>query len=80
MSQRTPHRSKTRRTTAAAATALWLLASAAALAEDGSSQIPRRPDGRPDLSGTYDVATLTPLLRPARFGEKLTLDDREAKE
>ena len=26
--------------------------------------IPRMADGRPDLSGTYDVATLTPFERP----------------
>ena len=26
---------------------------------------PRMPDGRPDLQGTYDLATLTPLERPA---------------
>ncbi len=49
-----------------------------ALAEEGSSKIPRRPDGKPDLSGTYDIATLTPLSRPARLGDKLTLTDEEA--
>ena len=26
---------------------------------------PRTPDGHPDLQGTYDLATLTPLERPA---------------
>ena len=26
---------------------------------------PRMPDGRPDLQGTYDLATLTPLERPS---------------
>ena len=26
---------------------------------------PRMPDGKPDLQGTYDLATLTPLERPA---------------
>ena len=36
-----------------------------AFAQRGTD-IPRRPDGRPDLSGTYDTATLTPLQRPAR--------------
>ena len=35
---------------------------------------------RPDLSGTYDIATLTPLQRPAKFGDKLTLTDEEAQE
>ena len=35
---------------------------------------------RPDLSGTYDIATLTPLQRPAKLGDKLTLTDEEAQE
>ena len=34
---------------------------------------------RPDLSGTYDIATLTPLTRPARFGERLALTADEAR-
>ena len=46
----------------------------------GESEIPRRPDGRPDLSGTYDVATLTPLSRPGRFAEKATFTEEEAKQ
>ena len=43
-----------------------------------SGAIPRTPDGRPDLSGTYDVATLTPsfltsAVRRAGFDDaKLT--------
>jgi hypothetical protein len=44
-----------------------------------SSEIPRRPDGRPDLSGTYDVATLTPLARPSQFGDQASLTEEEAK-
>ena len=40
--------------------------------------IPRTPSGRPDFSGTYDVATLTPLVRPAEFGDRLSLTDEEA--
>jgi hypothetical protein len=44
------------------------------------ADLPRTADGHPDLSGTYDVATLTPLERPKRFGEKLTLTDEEAQE
>ena len=38
--------------------------------------IPRMPDGHPDLQGTYDLATLTPLVRPA--GTPLVLTDEEA--
>lgn len=54
-----------------------LLPSMAAAA--GKSDIPRRPDGKPDLSGTYDIATLTPLSRPAKYGDKATLTPEEAK-
>ena len=32
----------------------------------------------PDLSGTYDVATLTPLRRPQAFGENLYLTKEQA--
>ncbi len=42
--------------------------------------IPRRADGHPDLSGTYDIATLTPIFRPERLGNRLTLTDEEAKQ
>ncbi len=40
--------------------------------------IPRTPGGKPDLSGTYDVSTLTPMQRPSAFGDKLNLTDDEA--
>ena len=43
------------------------------------AEIPRTPEGRPDLSGIYDIATLTPLVRPATFGERLWLTDEEAQ-
>jgi hypothetical protein len=59
---------------AAIVTALTPIAARAA----DSGGIPRTPDGRPDLSGTYDVATLTPLVRPARFGDKQFLTREEA--
>ena len=42
-------------------------------------RFPRRPDGKPDLSGIYDIATLTPLSRPAQYGDRLELTDEEAK-
>jgi len=38
---------------------------------------PRTPDGRPDLQGMYDVATITPLDRPAALGTRLILTDEE---
>jgi len=40
--------------------------------------IPRTASGHPVLSGTYDAATLTPLVRPAQFGDKLYLTKEEA--
>ena len=43
-----------------------------------NGEFPRRPDGRPDLSGTYDIATLTPLQRPSELGDKLVLTEEEA--
>ena len=39
--------------------------------------VPRLPDGHPDLQGTYDLGTLTPLER--RAGTPLVLTDEDAK-
>jgi hypothetical protein len=39
--------------------------------------VPRMPDGKPDLQGTYDIGTLTPLQR--RAGSPLVLTADEAK-
>ncbi len=39
----------------------------------------RTPDGRPDLQGVYDVATLTPLERPAAFGTAMTMTADQAR-
>ena len=52
---------------------------ALALASVADAQdIPRTASGRPDLSGTYDTATLTPLQRPEEFGDRLELTQEEA--
>ena len=53
------------------------LAATPALGEDGD--IPRTASGHPDLSGVYNVATLTPLQRPGHFEGKATLTDAEAE-
>ncbi len=58
-------------------TALTVTATSAGAQSEG---IPRMPDGKPDLSGTYDAATLTPLTRPREFGESLYLTPEEAEE
>jgi hypothetical protein len=44
-----------------------------------SSRAARTPDGHPDLQGTYDLATLTPLERPPAFGNQLTMTDDQAR-
>jgi hypothetical protein len=42
-----------------------------------SRAVPRLADGHPDLQGTYDLATLTPVERAA--GQPLVLTDEQAK-
>jgi hypothetical protein len=59
-------------------TTVCLAVASGAAAQDG--ELPRTADGRPDLSGTYDVSTLTPLQRPAELGEKMALTEEEAAE
>ena len=55
-----------------------LLVASELLAQE-SKEIPRTPDGRPDLSGMYDTATLTPLERPVELGDNLFLTPEEAE-
>ena len=43
----------------------------------GGADIPRTPSGRPDLSGSYDTATVTPLQRARQFGDRATLTAEE---
>ena len=54
------------------------LAMSPAIAGAAENGIPRTASGRPDLSGTYDAATLTPLTRPAELGDNLYLTKEEA--
>jgi hypothetical protein len=46
------------------------------IAEDG--EIARTSSGRPDLSGHYDISSLTPWSRPEQYGEQLFLSPEEA--
>ena len=57
-----------------------LILPAALSAADGDGDIPRTASGRPDLTGVYDIATLTPLERDPKFGENLYLSPEEAEE
>ena len=40
--------------------------------------MPRTQDGQPDLQGTYDVSTITPIDRPASYGDRLVMTAAEA--
>ena len=59
-------------------TATLLLICLPALAENGKG-IKRMSNGKPDLSGTYDAGTVTPVDRPSHYGENLYLTAEEAK-
>jgi hypothetical protein len=64
-----------------AARRLAMFAAAAAVAAPLSAQSPpRTPDGHPDLQGTWNFSSLTPLERPAQFADKPVLTDAEATE
>ena len=54
---------------------LTLAVALAAAAADAQTRIPRMSDGHPDLQGTYDLATLTPMER--RAGMPLVLTDEQ---
>jgi hypothetical protein len=56
---------------AAAALLLWTVVPAVAQTAKAYNP-PRMPDGHPDLQGTYDLATLTPVERAAGTGLVLT--------
>lgn len=45
-----------------------------------ADSIKRTSSGQPDLSGTYDVSTLTPFQRPEEFGDNLLLSPEKANE
>src|SRR6185295_19249282 len=62
---------------AAAGVAAVAVLSLAPLAGQTKGSIPRLKDGHPDLQGTYDLATLTPVERTAN--SPLVLTDEEAK-
>ena len=42
--------------------------------------MPRTGDGKPDLQGVWNSATITPLERPKQFGLKAVLTEQEAAE
>jgi hypothetical protein len=46
----------------------------------GAWQIPRTPDGRPDLQGVWSNNGVTPMTRPAQWKDKERLTDAEVEE
>ncbi len=42
--------------------------------------VPRTPDGKPDLQGTWDFAQLTPFERPDQFGNQSQIDPEQVEE
>ncbi len=67
---------KQRRTFYLSIVGLVTLAAAPAIGQ--AQDMPRTPSGKPDLTGTYDIATLTPLQRPERLGDRAFLTEEEA--
>jgi hypothetical protein len=49
-------------------------------ASSTKAAVQRTADGHPDLSGMFDVSTMTPLQRPAEFGNRRALTREEAAE
>src|SRR5262249_20822029 len=60
-----------------AAAAAAAVVSVVPLAGQTKGAVPRLADGHPDLQGTYDLATLTPVERAA--GSPLVLSDEDGK-
>ena len=71
---------RTRFTALGAAFCAAALLAAAPLAAADDGDVPRTASGRPDLTGTYDIATLTPLERDEKFSDNLYLSPEEAEE
>ena len=59
---------------------LLLLLVAAPMLGAEADGMPRTASGHPDLTGNYDVSTLTPLQRPQEFGDNLELTPDAASE
>ena len=60
--------------------AFVLILFAAGSATADPADFPRTASGKPDFSGRYDIATLTPYARDSRHGTNMHLDPEEAAE
>jgi hypothetical protein len=54
-----------------------LASAAASLSAQSRGPLARTADGHPDLQGVYNVATMTPVERPAEYGNRLVLTKEE---
>ena len=63
----------------AALAAVMLGAVHPAAAADSAWKAPRTEHGQPDLQGFWTNATITPLERDVKFGDKLVLSAEEAQ-
>ena len=57
---------------------LALAPPAADAQETADADLPRTPWGHPDLQGVWDYATITPMQRPERYGDRAYLTEEEA--
>ena len=55
-----------------------VLLAALLTAINATADIPRTADGKPDLSGFFDVATITPMERSKELGETMSITPEEA--
>ncbi len=60
--------------------AIVMLLAGSVQAQDSNWQMPRTPDGHPDLQGVWANNSSTPLERPEFFGDRAELTDEEFAE
>jgi len=80
--QTDPHQSQRFSRTGAALLSMVIavLVSGHLQAQDSNWQVPRTPDGHPDLQGVWANNSSTPLERPEFFGDRAELTDEEFAE
>jgi hypothetical protein len=61
------------------AAAMFSMSAFAAEGVGKNWKAPRTADGQPDLQGIWTNATITPLEREAKYGERLVISEAEAK-
>ena len=59
---------------------LFLISAVSVSGQTTTPNVPRAPDGHPDLQGTWDFAQLTPFERPSALAGKSAFSDEEAEE